>query len=111
LREVWSLLDRCCVDIREPNGRLAGYGTDSLVSPQLVLTNHHVLPDAESAASSTIEFIFQEGLASRVRLWSLGRRPAGATEGRLAVGPSSGAKVQQNVSFPMMSSVFAAHPR
>jgi endonuclease G len=52
------------VDIREPNGRLTGYGTDSLVSPQLVLTNHHVLPDAESAASSTIEFIFQEGLAS-----------------------------------------------
>jgi endonuclease G, mitochondrial len=58
------------VDIRERNGRLAGYGTDSLVSPQLVLTNHHVLPDAESAGSSTIEFIFQEGVASRVRLWS-----------------------------------------
>jgi endonuclease G len=53
------------VNIREPNGRLAGYGTASLVSPQLMLTNHHVLPDANTAASSSIEFNYQEGLDGR----------------------------------------------
>lgn len=53
------------VNIREASGRLIGYGTGSLVSPHLLLTNHHVLPDAETAASSSIEFNFQEGLDGR----------------------------------------------
>lgn len=39
-----------------------GYGTGFLVAPNLLLTNHHVLPDADVAASSSIEFNYQNGL-------------------------------------------------
>src|SRR5439155_11511639 len=49
------------VDIRNEAGRLVGYGTGSLVSPHLLLTNHHVLPDAATAATSGIEFRYEDG--------------------------------------------------
>lgn len=49
------------VVIRE-GGQLAGYGTGSLVSPKLLLTNHHVLPSAEVADGSSVEFSFEDGL-------------------------------------------------
>ncbi len=49
------------VVIRE-DGKVAGFGTGSLVSPALLLTNHHVLPSAEVASGSTVEFRFQDGL-------------------------------------------------
>jgi endonuclease G len=48
------------VVIRE-NGQLAGYGTGSLVSPVLLLTNHHVLPSAEVAEGSSVEFSYEDG--------------------------------------------------
>lgn len=51
------------INIKEVSGRLVGFGTGSLVSPELLLTNHHVLPTAEVAASSTAEFNYQDGLA------------------------------------------------
>ncbi|WIX90163.1 DNA/RNA non-specific endonuclease [Amycolatopsis sp. DG1A-15b] len=50
------------VNIRTGQGRLIGYGTGSLVSPELLLTNHHVLPDAEAAGFSVIEFDYQDGI-------------------------------------------------
>ena len=50
------------VNIRDAAGRLTGFGTGSLVSPALLLTNHHVLPDAETARSSVIEFNYQDGV-------------------------------------------------
>jgi endonuclease G, mitochondrial len=50
------------VNIRDAGGRLTGYGTGSLVSPTLLLTNHHVLPDADTARSSIIEFNYQDGV-------------------------------------------------
>ncbi|GHF96065.1 MULTISPECIES: DNA/RNA non-specific endonuclease [Amycolatopsis] len=50
------------VNIRNAQGRLVGYGTGSLVSPDLLLTNHHVLPDAEAAGFSLIEFDYQDGI-------------------------------------------------
>jgi endonuclease G len=50
------------VDIRDHAGRVVGFGTGSLVTTQLLLTNHHVLPDADTAANSEIEFNFQDGL-------------------------------------------------
>lgn len=40
------------------NGRVS-YGTGFMVSPQLLLTNHHVLPSAGEAGQSAIEFNFQ----------------------------------------------------
>jgi endonuclease G, mitochondrial len=50
------------IDIKNAGGQLIGFGTGSLVSSRLVLTNHHVLPDAETAATSAIEFNFQDGI-------------------------------------------------
>lgn len=48
--------------IRDARDRDAGFGTGSLVSPRLMLTNHHVLPDAATAAHSVVEFNFQDGV-------------------------------------------------
>jgi endonuclease G, mitochondrial len=50
------------INIRDAAGRLAGYGSASLVSPRIVLTNHHVLPTAEVASGSGIDFNYQDGL-------------------------------------------------
>lgn len=50
------------VNIRDERGVLRGYGTGFLVSPSLLLTNHHVLPDARTAGSSVIEFDYQDGI-------------------------------------------------
>ena len=49
------------VDIGDASGRTVGYGTGSLVAPHVLLTNHHVLPDAATAATSAIEFDFEDG--------------------------------------------------
>jgi endonuclease G len=43
-------------------GRVTGYGTGSLISPNLVLTNNHVLEDVQSAAQAQIEFDYELGL-------------------------------------------------
>lgn len=53
------------VNIRDDRGRPAGFGTGSLVSPVLLLTNHHVLPDAATARTSVIEFNYQDGVDGR----------------------------------------------
>jgi endonuclease G, mitochondrial len=50
------------VDIRDHAGRVVGFGTGSLLTSRLLLTNHHVLPDAETAAASEIEFNFEDGI-------------------------------------------------
>ncbi|AIJ22731.1 DNA/RNA non-specific endonuclease [Amycolatopsis methanolica] len=62
------------ISIRDDRGRLRGYGTGSLVSPELLLTNHHVLADAATAACSVVEFDYQDGadgLPLPVRLLAL----------------------------------------
>ncbi len=46
------------------NGREVPIGTGSLVSPQLLLTNHHVLPTAQDAARVVIEFRAETDLDS-----------------------------------------------
>jgi endonuclease G len=53
------------VNIRDESRRL-GFGTGSLVSPSLLLTNHHVLPSAEIARTSRVEFDFQEDAAGQL---------------------------------------------
>jgi endonuclease G, mitochondrial len=50
------------VDVRDHAGRVLGFGTGSMVTARLVLTNHHVLPDSQTAANSEIEFNFEDGL-------------------------------------------------
>jgi endonuclease G len=49
------------IHVRDDRGE-AGFGTGSLVSPRLLLTNHHVLSDARSAGMSQVEFDYQLGL-------------------------------------------------
>ena len=39
-----------------------GYGTGFMISPQLLLTNNHVLPTAAMAADSRVEFNYQRNL-------------------------------------------------
>ncbi|MDX2524484.1 trypsin-like serine peptidase [Streptomyces europaeiscabiei] len=61
--QAWSFLPRgtraartvARISVRE-NGRELPVGTGFLVSPNLLLTNHHVLPDAEAARQSFVEF-------------------------------------------------------
>ena len=48
------------VKVKSPGGALLGYGTGFLVSPQVLLTNYHVLNTAGVAAPSTAEFDFRD---------------------------------------------------
>lgn len=50
------LLAGAVARVRLPNG----FGTGFLISQELLLTNHHVFPDARTAASATIEFNYQD---------------------------------------------------
>jgi endonuclease G len=50
------------VDVRDEHGVTFAFGTGSMVSPRLLLTNHHVLEDEATAARSQIEFNFEIGL-------------------------------------------------
>ncbi|MFL7837487.1 MAG: endonuclease [Candidatus Promineifilaceae bacterium] len=43
-----------------------GFGTGFMISPRLLLTNNHVLPDRETAAHSYIEFDYQLGVDGRL---------------------------------------------
>jgi len=49
------------------DGSPAGYGTGFMVSPRLMLTNHHVLGDKNDAASSIAEFDFEISLGGSPR--------------------------------------------
>ncbi|HEX9968472.1 MAG TPA: serine protease, partial [Solirubrobacterales bacterium] len=55
------------VNVGDGSGRVTGYGTGALVAPQVLLTNHHVLPNAETAAGSAIEFDFEDGTDGQPR--------------------------------------------
>ncbi|KPM52510.1 endonuclease [Frankia sp. CcI49] len=46
--------------IRDARGREVGFGTGSMVSPELLLTNHHVLGDTRTAGLSSVQFGFQD---------------------------------------------------
>jgi endonuclease G, mitochondrial len=52
----------CRVNICDRQDHVAEYGTASLVSPRLLLTNHHVLPSADVARISCAEFNYQDGV-------------------------------------------------
>lgn len=50
------------IRFRRPSDGLEGSGTGFLVSPRLLLTNNHVLPDPETAAQGRVEFDYQDGI-------------------------------------------------
>ncbi|MER9687917.1 MULTISPECIES: DNA/RNA non-specific endonuclease [unclassified Mesorhizobium] len=49
------------VVVRGPAGATLGFGTASLVSPRLVMTNNHVFPDILAAQFSEVEFDYETG--------------------------------------------------
>jgi V8-like Glu-specific endopeptidase len=53
------------INIRSSLGRSIGYGTGFMVSPTLLLTNHHVLESADVAAASEVEFDYQNDRSGR----------------------------------------------
>jgi V8-like Glu-specific endopeptidase len=55
------------IQIRNAGGEMLAYGTGFLVSPRLLLTNHHVLPSAEEATRSTVEFNYQESASGEIQ--------------------------------------------
>ncbi|HEX6184319.1 MAG TPA: endonuclease [Pyrinomonadaceae bacterium] len=53
------------IRIRDDRGRIRGFGTGFLVSPRLLLTNNHVLGNAQVASFSQAEFNFQDDTRGR----------------------------------------------
>jgi endonuclease G len=50
----------CRIQVRDELGRVLGFGTGSMVSPNLLLTNHHVLESAPLARRSLADFNFED---------------------------------------------------
>lgn len=50
----------CRIQVRDELGRVLGFGTGSMVSPNLLLTNHHVLESAALARRSLADFNFED---------------------------------------------------
>lgn len=50
------------VVIRTQTGMLLGYGTGSMISPTLLMTNNHVLSSINQAGNAIVEFNYQLGL-------------------------------------------------
>lgn len=67
-----NFLERCSlacqavgrIDARSPDGRVRATGF--LISPGLLITNHHVLPDADVAATGTVEFGYRYNIAGEL---------------------------------------------
>ncbi len=55
------------VIIRSNSLRVTGYGTGSMVSPRLLMTNNHVLSTSQEARLSQIEFNYQSDLDGKMR--------------------------------------------
>ncbi len=51
------------IQIRQPNGSAYGWGSGFLIAPQVLITNHHVLPDAGWATRSEAHFEYEETIA------------------------------------------------
>jgi endonuclease G len=47
------------VSVCDSSGEALGFGTGFLIAPGILLTNHHVLPDAATAAASFVEFDYE----------------------------------------------------
>src|SRR5262249_59026893 len=67
-----AFIDKCRI-VRECIGRVRvvrerqrGWATGFLVAPGLLMTNHHVLPDVESAQNSYVEFGYWYDLAGQL---------------------------------------------
>lgn len=55
------------VHVRDSSGEPLGFGTGFLISPGVLLTNHHVLPDADTASTSLVEFDYEQDVGGNDR--------------------------------------------
>lgn len=49
----------CRIEVHDRRGSVVGYGTGFLVTPRLLLTNNHVLPDSQLALYSLAQFDYE----------------------------------------------------
>ncbi|MGF1614951.1 MAG: trypsin-like peptidase domain-containing protein [Gammaproteobacteria bacterium] len=61
----------CRINILDSYGLPAGYGTGFMVSPDLMITNHHVLPTVAVARMSMAEFDFEYDDRFRLRPYQI----------------------------------------
>lgn len=54
----------CRIVLRDSTGREIGTGTGFLVSPEVLITNNHVLPDINAATNAVAEFNYQKDESS-----------------------------------------------
>jgi endonuclease G, mitochondrial len=59
---LWASRSVCRILLRSRSRRVIGYGTGFLVSPRLLMTNNHVLPSLEEAATALAEFNYQNSI-------------------------------------------------
>lgn len=62
--------------IRSAGGVAGGFGTAFLIGPHVVMTNHHVLGDADSAAASIVQFGYWERRGGQVLPTPVALQPA-----------------------------------
>jgi endonuclease G, mitochondrial len=55
------------IRIRRASGRAAGFGTGFLVSDRLMLTNNHVLPELRTAATSLVDFDYEDDVDGQAK--------------------------------------------
>ncbi|MFM7459715.1 MAG: trypsin-like serine peptidase [Burkholderiales bacterium] len=55
------------IEIRGSSGRLEGYGTGFLIAPGVLITNHHVLPDASKAVNSIAQFDYERDVDGHLK--------------------------------------------
>lgn len=53
------------IHLRDESGRTRGWGTGFLIAPNVLLTNNHVLEDANDARLATAEFSYERDIADR----------------------------------------------
>jgi endonuclease G len=51
----------CRIEIVDDNGNTLGHGTGFMVSPSLLMTNNHVLPNKEDCKNSVAQFNYEKG--------------------------------------------------
>lgn len=65
LRKILRFSDSVCRLVTTGPRGISGYGTGCLISPNVLITNNHVLPDAATATRTVAQFSYELGEQSR----------------------------------------------
>jgi len=64
-RALLAALPVCRIGIRDATGHERGSATGFMISPRLMITNHHVFASAKEAEPSIAEFNYRYNVAGR----------------------------------------------